>query len=771
MMSSRDAFLLDLFPSSLYRLVSNIILILLDDRKFQLILLIPYLRVLDGLAQEFCLPVHGMASVVLSLASAFSPSTWVTGAYGQIEPLQLWIVNLGPSGVNKSGLFTLVEHVYKEVIAVMRAARQDVARCVECGIYVDLKSMPVRDRTATAAAAIALNATDRALFRNDDEWVAYKRALSNGSSGGGDLGTGVQHPLRIYNGPLETANILKNSSEVSLVPRLTTLVGMQPNLLKELGPGSSLFEVGFTARQLFVGCSANSSTPGNSYRVRQLTEFIVAIAARSLAVSGKYGEVDDDEKEKIEENFRGSDSTPFTEVETIELMYLKNKFTGRAFGSSGEINISKMREVALLNQRNLVARARAQSMGVQVAGRFATNYDYTINDGEHTKSLPPEMFGAGIRDIRVFAIEKGSPADGVISEASSIKPAESDSMRTIIEGKKTGQLLRLAAAFQVLIQACTDVDTVLGPNEPCDGTKPLVDFMFEVAASCEDEKLKKDVSISTPIHWGRGTEISSLLPASCFEPISQEAATSSALFYHSSLECLYSSLAKDGVLGMRSPVKQKNSQQAVTEKATSQPTLPAITRVDVIVRELILSKFNSAPVQKVSSLRLRAGSKDSGVSSELDLLQHIQHSGLFQFSVHFANTGAKNIIVHKVDQMKLSVEEKMAMASKLSSLDSTFTLDSFRGKQGKFDIDIKSLGTLVPTKDLPIGLTPFDPLESMASDLLQPPRSITPPLATQERTTDLLSPSSPLPTIMQDVAHGYSPGGDLLREKRTRKED
>jgi hypothetical protein len=153
MMSSRDAFLLDLFPASLYRLVSNIILILLDDRKFQLILLIPYLRVLDGLAQEFCLPVHGMASVVLSLASAFSPSTWVTGAYGQIEPLQLWIVNLGPSGVNKSGLFTLVEHVYKEVIAVMRAARQDVSRCVECGIYVDLKSMPVRDRTAILRAS------------------------------------------------------------------------------------------------------------------------------------------------------------------------------------------------------------------------------------------------------------------------------------------------------------------------------------------------------------------------------------------------------------------------------------------------------------------------------------------------------------------------------------------------------------------------------------------------------------------------------------------
>ena len=129
MMSSRDAFTLGPLSSFLISVSFKYskVLILLDDRKFQLILLIPYLRVLDGLAQEFCLPVHGMASVVLSLASAFSPSTWVTGAYGQIEPLQLWIVNLGPSGVNKSGLFTLVEHVYKEVIAVMRAARQDVS--------------------------------------------------------------------------------------------------------------------------------------------------------------------------------------------------------------------------------------------------------------------------------------------------------------------------------------------------------------------------------------------------------------------------------------------------------------------------------------------------------------------------------------------------------------------------------------------------------------------------------------------------------------------
>jgi len=60
------------------------------------------------LANSFCLPVSGMITLVIALATIFSPTAYVTGLGSMVSPTLMVLGNIGFSSANKSGLYNLL---------------------------------------------------------------------------------------------------------------------------------------------------------------------------------------------------------------------------------------------------------------------------------------------------------------------------------------------------------------------------------------------------------------------------------------------------------------------------------------------------------------------------------------------------------------------------------------------------------------------------------------------------------------------------------------
>ena len=57
-----------------------------------------------ALGSTFCLPVSGMITLIIALATIFSPTAYVNGLGSMVPPTFMVIGNIGFSSANKPGL-------------------------------------------------------------------------------------------------------------------------------------------------------------------------------------------------------------------------------------------------------------------------------------------------------------------------------------------------------------------------------------------------------------------------------------------------------------------------------------------------------------------------------------------------------------------------------------------------------------------------------------------------------------------------------------------
>ena len=106
-------------------------------------------------ANSFSVPIASMVSMMCTLVSALGTTTYVASpGDGQVTPTAENFLNVGPSGINKTGSFDMLLHVLSQTEEVLRAAAFDVDKQIEEGVLIVASDFPVLDNTATPAATI-----------------------------------------------------------------------------------------------------------------------------------------------------------------------------------------------------------------------------------------------------------------------------------------------------------------------------------------------------------------------------------------------------------------------------------------------------------------------------------------------------------------------------------------------------------------------------------------------------------------------------------------
>jgi len=165
------------------------------------------------LANSFCLPVSGMITLVIALATIFSPTTYVTGRGNMVSPTLMLLGNIGFSSANKSGLYNLLMTTTRKVTGALNALKSSFRDQEEGGVYVPSQNIPVEDKTANIPAGLTLLAPLRNAYRVDDEHYTSKRMCANSGEGA------ISVRLETFNGPPVMNNQGKSFSNTLLVPR------------------------------------------------------------------------------------------------------------------------------------------------------------------------------------------------------------------------------------------------------------------------------------------------------------------------------------------------------------------------------------------------------------------------------------------------------------------------------------------------------------------------------------------------------------------------
>ena len=120
-------------------------------------------------ANALSVPYGGMVTSMLQLSCAFLPTTFVASpGGGLIEPLVENLLNVGSSGINKSGLTKNHDYLFTQTNKAIAAVVVDAESLLQSGVYVNRKDIPHLDATATQAASIQKQCQNRNLVRIDD---------------------------------------------------------------------------------------------------------------------------------------------------------------------------------------------------------------------------------------------------------------------------------------------------------------------------------------------------------------------------------------------------------------------------------------------------------------------------------------------------------------------------------------------------------------------------------------------------------------------------
>lgn len=688
--------------------------------------------VLERYAEAFSVPRQGLVTLIFHLASIYSPRVYVSSpGGGRIDPLIEYFFNQGPSGINKTGIFNILQPLVNKINDVFRGLHMKTDILFDKGFQICLSELPVLDSTATPAAAIQKQSKHRNLMREDDEFVTLARALSNGTSGGG-MESGVQKQLQVFNGPTEMVNELKSAIEISYVPRHNIYFNIQPDICAaDLGPESSLFSLGYTSRFLGLNLTPNFE-PGKVREPLQsdeqsLAAFVVAIAVRGgIITSGEWHDCEN--PQAIEDAFRGSELLDLTAEENVQLSYRKKRFLPLRFGKLAVESVEMCEHVSILNGRNAAERARAQMTGKQVAGRYeATVQVYPGADSGKGPLLPLGFAQAGITDMRMLHTETGSNSEDLLNlnllKCERRLLESKDPRVKIIDGKGGTHLLRVAGLRHVVEVACRDVGSLLGGAAIC-SLDALKDFAISVAQKSESEALTQQSAADAVfgsavdddddvacISVGVGTSMESRIPFSSVEFIQPSVIYSASYTFE---------LFRETMIGIATGAKQssltskaKNAASGFHPESSNDLshndallTSGHPNRLTEIIASLVSKRFIVANVTQVLNIRFRKVKKgDRQGESEMDQLRCIQHTGLFDLSVHHGNPIV--ILVHKYDLNGASADVLEDFARKLIYF--SITLDEYRASvfQDSFDIDIASLAPILTSK-IPHGLKPFN---------------------------------------------------------------
>ena len=121
------------------------------DKEFELLSLSEFLphklsAVCMRLANSFCLPIAGMITLVLALASIFSPTAYVTGLGNMVSPTLMVLGNIGFSSANKSGLYNFLMATARKVTGALNALKSSYRTQEEEGVNVPSQISPWKTR-------------------------------------------------------------------------------------------------------------------------------------------------------------------------------------------------------------------------------------------------------------------------------------------------------------------------------------------------------------------------------------------------------------------------------------------------------------------------------------------------------------------------------------------------------------------------------------------------------------------------------------------------
>ena len=326
-------------------------------------------------ADAFSVPTAGMLSLVLFQASTLSPRAYTSSPDGgQLEPNILYLLNVGDSGINKTGLFKMNSWLTRKITTVVKNIAGDSDVLFEKGMSLPQVDIPVEDNSATTAAFILKHSQHRNIYRNSDEWGSVQRCFTNGGSGD----TGSQRWLVLFNGEVKVTNELKSATETVFFPHFSCITNIQPKLFEQdLGKDSNLFGTGFTSRQLVTKLHSNLKTEEDRKPLdaseQGMFPLMLALAVRGLASVGAWTEKLD--SAEIHASFiKGSEDDELSGAELTALALQTNRFTSDTFGDSATLAAENWTICHDLNDRNLHERNKATTNNRHVAGRFNVNH-------------------------------------------------------------------------------------------------------------------------------------------------------------------------------------------------------------------------------------------------------------------------------------------------------------------------------------------------------------------------------------------------------------
>jgi len=94
-----------------------------------------------------------MITLVIALATIFSPTAYVTGLGNMVSPTLMVLGNIGFSSANKSGLYNLLMTTTRKVTGALNALKSSFRDQEEGGVYAPSQNIPVEDKTANIPAA------------------------------------------------------------------------------------------------------------------------------------------------------------------------------------------------------------------------------------------------------------------------------------------------------------------------------------------------------------------------------------------------------------------------------------------------------------------------------------------------------------------------------------------------------------------------------------------------------------------------------------------
>ena len=209
--------------------------------------------------------------------------------------------------------------------------------------------------------------------------------------------------------------------------------------------------------------------------------------------------------------------------------------------------------------------------------------------------------------MTLFVFEPDSEAKTLIThELRKLQHLAVDESRTeaerIIDGKFPGQLLRLAGAFQSIESAMNDAREILG-DSPINGLDEAKHFALQVF----DRKAAEVAAQPSPqVHsFATGSQMECRVPDTAITHISVDAARSAIAALN-----FFRAGARQSILGKEVPV-------SIIRQCAAASDFPAIdgsedllsSRSSLLLIELCNAVFIAAPLNKISSARLRAVKK------------------------------------------------------------------------------------------------------------------------------------------------------------------